>query len=86
MTSATVRCIHLREARGQPQLKELLRCSRSASWRQRFRRSCALPPSAYMAFHDKAQWKYFAAFAFLAGYGGIYLLYTIGAWRLAAHG
>ena len=42
--------------------------------------------SAWMAFHDKAQWKYFAAFAFLAGYGGIYLLYTIGAWRLAAHG
>jgi membrane protein DedA with SNARE-associated domain len=42
--------------------------------------------SAYMAFHDKAQWKYFAAFAFLAGYGGIYLLYTIGAWRLAVHG
>ncbi|MCW5703494.1 MAG: hypothetical protein AB7I42_15835 [Bradyrhizobium sp.] len=42
--------------------------------------------SAYLAFHDKIQWKYFAAFAFLAGYGGIHLLSTVGAWRLAAHG
>ena len=38
--------------------------------------------SAYMAFHDKAQWKYFAAFAFVAGYGGIHTLSTVGAWRL----
>ena len=42
--------------------------------------------SAYMAFHDKLLWKYFAAFAFVAGYGGIHLLQTIGVWRLAAHG
>jgi len=42
--------------------------------------------SAYMAFHDKPQWKYFAAFAFVAGFGGIQLLQTVGAWRLAVHG
>lgn len=42
--------------------------------------------SACMAFHDKKQWRYFAAFAFVAGYGGIVLLQSIGAWRLAAHG
>lgn len=41
--------------------------------------------SAYMAFHDKATWKYFAGFAFAAGFGGIFLLDTIGVWRLAAH-
>jgi hypothetical protein len=42
--------------------------------------------SAYMAFHDRSQWKYFAGFAFIAGYGGIHLLSTIQVWRLAAHG
>jgi hypothetical protein len=42
--------------------------------------------SAYTAIHDKAAWKYFAGFAFVAGYGGIYLLKEVGIWRLAVHG
>jgi hypothetical protein len=42
--------------------------------------------SAYMAVNDKAAWKYFAGFAFVAGYGGIYLLKEVGIWRLAVHG
>jgi hypothetical protein len=42
--------------------------------------------SAYMVVKDKAPWKYFAAFGFVAGYGGIHMLDKIGIWRLAAHG
>ncbi|MEO8320774.1 MAG: hypothetical protein ABI561_20895 [Bradyrhizobium sp.] len=42
--------------------------------------------SAFLAYRDKSQWMWFAGFALVAGYGGILLLSTIGAWRLAVHG
>ena len=34
--------------------------------------------SAYLAYKEKSQWMWFAAFAFVAGYGGIHMLNTIG--------
>ena len=46
-----------------------------------------LGASAFLAYRDKAQWIWFAAFSVAAGIGGLtVLLQTIGAWRLAAHG
>jgi hypothetical protein len=45
-----------------------------------------LGSSAYLAAKDKAQWMWFAALSVVAGFGGVWMLSTIGAWRLAAHG
>lgn len=45
-----------------------------------------LGASAYLAYKDKYQWIWFAAFALVAGFGGLTMLQTIGAWRIAAHG
>lgn len=42
--------------------------------------------SAFLAFREKSHWTWFAAFGFIAGYGGIHMLSVIGVWRLAAHG
>jgi hypothetical protein len=42
--------------------------------------------SAFLAYKDKAQWIWFAAFSLVAGFGGLTVLQTIGAWRLAAQG
>ena len=42
--------------------------------------------SAYMVMKEKAQWKYFAVFAFVSGFGGIFMLDLIGVWRLALRG
>ncbi len=45
-----------------------------------------LGASAFLAYKDKAQWIWFAAFSLVAGFGGLTVLQTIGAWRLAAQG
>jgi len=45
-----------------------------------------LGASAFLAYRDKAQWIWFAAFSRVAGFGGLTVLQTIGAWRLAAQG
>jgi hypothetical protein len=45
-----------------------------------------LGASAFLAYKEKYQWVWFAVFAFVAGYGGLTMLQTIGAWRIAAHG
>jgi hypothetical protein len=44
-----------------------------------------LGASAFLAYKDKAQWIWFA-FSLVAGFGGLTVLQTIGAWRLAAQG
>jgi hypothetical protein len=45
-----------------------------------------LGASAFLAYKERAQWVWFAAFSVAAGFGGLTVLQTIGAWRLAAHG
>ncbi len=45
-----------------------------------------LGASAFLAYKDRAQWIWFAAFSLVAGVGGRTVLQTIGAWRLAAIG
>jgi hypothetical protein len=45
-----------------------------------------LGASAFLAYKERSQWIWFAAFALVAGYGGLAMLQTIGVWRLAAHG
>ena len=38
-----------------------------------------LGASAFLAYKDKAQWIWFAAFSLVAGFGGLTVLQTIGA-------
>ena len=45
-----------------------------------------LGASAFLAYKERAQWIWFAAFSVVAGFGGLTVLQTIGAWRLAAQG
>jgi hypothetical protein len=45
-----------------------------------------LGASAFLAYKERAQWIWFAVFSVAAGFGGLTVLQTIGAWRLAAHG
>ena len=44
-----------------------------------------LGSSAFLAYRDKKQWVWFAVLGVLAGFGGLWMLQTIGAWRLAVH-
>ena len=45
-----------------------------------------LGASAFLAYKDRAQWIWFAAFSVVAGFGGLTVLPTIGAGRLATQG
>lgn len=40
--------------------------------------------SAWLAYKERSQWIWFAGLAILAGFGGVWTLFTIQAWRLAA--
>jgi hypothetical protein len=41
--------------------------------------------SAFLAYKDRSQWMWFAALSVLAEYGGVSMLSTVQAWRVAAH-
>jgi hypothetical protein len=43
-----------------------------------------LGSSAFLAYKDKTQWVWFAALSVVVGFGGVWMLSTIGVWRLAA--
>jgi hypothetical protein len=43
-----------------------------------------LGSSAWLAYKERPQWVWFAGLAIIAGIGGVQMLSTIGAWRLAA--
>jgi len=44
-----------------------------------------LGSAAWLAYKEKSQWMWFAGLAIVVGVGGIQMLATINAWRLAAH-
>jgi hypothetical protein len=44
-----------------------------------------LGSSAFLAYKERSQWVWFAALSVVTGFGGIWMLSTIGAWRLATH-
>jgi len=41
--------------------------------------------AAWLAYKEKSQWMWFAGLAIVVGVGGIQMLATINAWRLAVH-
>jgi hypothetical protein len=45
-----------------------------------------LGASAFLSYKGKSQWIWFAAFSLVAGFGGLTVLKTISAWRLAVPG
>jgi hypothetical protein len=45
-----------------------------------------LGSSAFLAYKQRPQWVWFAAMSVATSLGGIWMLSTIDAWRLAAHG